>query len=121
MFINGKWIPAQNGGVFDVFNNTGQACISPNRIFVHEDLLAPFTDELLARVSRMKAGSGFDAGVRIGPLVSESELDKVHRQVEDAVAPKGQSLSPEDAGCSKTGSSAASSMPRLFSAASLPA
>ena len=67
------------------FLNTGQACISPNRIFVHTDLLDPFIGELSKRVSAMKAGSGFEAGIRIGPLVNDAALEKVDRQVQDAV------------------------------------
>ena len=67
------------------FLNTGQACISPNRIFVHADRLDAFIGELSKRVLAMKAGSGFEAGVRIGPLVNEAALAKVDRQVQDAV------------------------------------
>jgi len=73
------------------FLNTGQACISPNRVFVHEGAMDAFINELTRRVSAMKAGSGFDTGVRIGPLVNEAALDKVDRQVRDAVA-KGAEL-----------------------------
>ncbi len=73
------------------FLNTGQACISPNRIFVQTDQLDAFIGELSKRVSAMKAGSGLAAGVRIGPLVNESALQKVDRQVQDALA-KGATL-----------------------------
>jgi succinate-semialdehyde dehydrogenase/glutarate-semialdehyde dehydrogenase len=73
------------------FLNTGQACISPNRIFVHRAMTAPFIAELSKRVSAMKAGSGFDPGVRVGPLVNDEALEKVDRQVKDAVD-KGASL-----------------------------
>lgn len=68
------------------FLNTGQACISPNRIFVHRSGLEPFVATLAERVAKMKAGSGFDEDVQIGPLVDENALDKMARQVEDAVA-----------------------------------
>jgi len=73
------------------FLNTGQACISPNRIFVHTDQLDAFIGELSKRVSSMKAGSGLEAGVRIGPLVNDAALEKVDRQVQDAVQ-KGAEL-----------------------------
>ena len=73
------------------FLNTGQACISPNRIFVHTDILEPFIGELSKRVLTMKAGSGFETGVRIGPLVNDAALEKVDRQVQDAIA-KGAAL-----------------------------
>jgi succinate-semialdehyde dehydrogenase/glutarate-semialdehyde dehydrogenase len=66
------------------FLNTGQACISPNRVYVHQDQLAPFLDELKNRVSRLKAGSGL-SGAGIGPLVDIHAIEKVDRQVQDAV------------------------------------
>jgi succinate-semialdehyde dehydrogenase/glutarate-semialdehyde dehydrogenase len=64
--------------------NTGQACISPNRLFVHRNIIPSFVEELKARVSKMKAGSGFDDTVSIGPLVNAEALQKVDRQVCDA-------------------------------------
>ena len=68
------------------FLNTGQACISPNRIFVQRDNLEPFVSTLAERVSAMTAGSGFDEKVAIGPLVNESALKQMVSQVEDARA-----------------------------------
>jgi succinate-semialdehyde dehydrogenase/glutarate-semialdehyde dehydrogenase len=64
--------------------NTGQACISPNRLFVHKSIIHPFVEELKTRVSKLKAGSGFDDTVSIGPLVNAEALTKVDRQVCDA-------------------------------------
>ncbi len=67
------------------FLNTGQACISPNRIFVHRKILTPFLETLSDRISRMKAGNGLEKGVNIGPLVSPAAIEKVERQVLDAL------------------------------------
>jgi succinate-semialdehyde dehydrogenase / glutarate-semialdehyde dehydrogenase len=66
--------------------NTGQACISPNRIYVHESITEPFIAALAARMGKMTAGSGLTDGVQIGPLIDQAALDKVARQVDDAVA-----------------------------------
>lgn len=66
--------------------NTGQACISPNRIFVHEDHIEPFITELTSRAKRLVAGNGMNESVGIGPLINELALQKVDRQVKDAVA-----------------------------------
>ncbi|MDP6705270.1 MAG: NAD-dependent succinate-semialdehyde dehydrogenase [Alphaproteobacteria bacterium] len=67
------------------FLNTGQACISPNRIYVHRGILDDFLETLVGRVAKMKAGSGFEEGVSIGPLVNEAAVHKVQNQVRDAV------------------------------------
>ena len=66
------------------FLNTGQACISPNRIYVQRGILDGFLETLVGRVSRMKAGSGFEEGVTIGPLINEAAVAKVEAQVRDA-------------------------------------
>jgi succinate-semialdehyde dehydrogenase/glutarate-semialdehyde dehydrogenase len=68
------------------FLNTGQACISPNRIFVQESIAARFLGTLEERVTKMRAGNGMDPANSIGPLVNQAAVDKVDRQVRDAVA-----------------------------------
>lgn len=67
------------------FLNTGQACISPNRIFVHNEILEKFLKTLTDRVAGMKAGNGLEQGVTIGPLVNNEAVVKVEKQVADAV------------------------------------
>ena len=66
--------------------NTGQACISPNRIYVHRSLHDRFVDVLSQRVGSMQIGSGFDEKVSIGPLIDETALRRMELQVEDAAA-----------------------------------
>ncbi len=73
------------------FLNTGQACISPNRVFVHHRLMSQFVDTILLRTSKLKAGNGLEDGISIGPLVSQAAIDKVDAQVQDAKA-KGAKL-----------------------------
>mgnify|MGYP001281574601 FL=1 len=68
------------------FLNTGQACISPNRIFVQRRILEPFLETLQTRVSGMQAGDGMDPANSIGPLINEAAIEKVERQVQDAVS-----------------------------------
>lgn len=84
-------VHAAKGLALVKFLNTGQACISPNRIYVHTDVVDSFLNELSKRVSALKAGSGFDPGVRIGPLVNGAAVEKVDRQVQDAIN-KGANL-----------------------------
>ncbi len=73
------------------FLNTGQACISPNRIFVHKSIVEEFTATLVERVNKLKAGNGLEEGVSIGPLVDTAAIEKVDRQVKDALE-KGAKL-----------------------------
>jgi succinate-semialdehyde dehydrogenase/glutarate-semialdehyde dehydrogenase len=84
-------VHAAKGAVMVKFLNTGQACISPNRIFVHKDAVTAFVGEFRNRAAKMKAGSGFDDAVAIGPLINQAAIAKVEAQVADALA-KGAKL-----------------------------
>ncbi len=79
-------VHAAKGASLVKFLNTGQACISPNRIFVHRNIMEPFIETFSQRVTKMVAGNGMETGVSIGPLVSQAAVGKVDRQVQDAVA-----------------------------------
>ncbi len=85
VFEDADPVYAAKGAMLVKFLNTGQACISPNRIFVQRSIIDEFVGEARARVAKMKAGNGLEAGVSIGPLVGPAALDKVERQVGDAL------------------------------------
>jgi succinate-semialdehyde dehydrogenase/glutarate-semialdehyde dehydrogenase len=85
VFEDADPVYAAKGAMLVKFLNTGQACISPNRIFVHRSILSPFLEQAHAMVSKMRAGDGMEEGVRIGPLVALEALEKVDRQVKDAL------------------------------------
>jgi succinate-semialdehyde dehydrogenase / glutarate-semialdehyde dehydrogenase len=79
-------IHAAKGAALVKFLNTGQACISPNRIFVHRSVHEPFLNELKARVSKLRPGNGVTDGVTVGPLIDAAAMAKMERQVADALA-----------------------------------
>lgn len=66
------------------FLNAGQACISPNRMYVHASHLAAFTDTIVPRVAGLVVGDGAIEGTAVGPLISEAAVAKVGAQVDDA-------------------------------------
>jgi succinate-semialdehyde dehydrogenase/glutarate-semialdehyde dehydrogenase len=82
---------AARGASLVKFLNTGQACICPNRIFVHRSIAAKFLEVLAERVGRLRAGNGLDEGITIGPLIDEGALAKMDEHVTDAVG-KGARL-----------------------------
>jgi len=73
------------------FLNTGQACICPNRIFVHRSIADEFTAVLRERIEKLRPGNGLTDGVTVGPLIDNAALDKMAAHVEDAVD-RGASL-----------------------------
>jgi len=82
---------AARGAALVKFLNTGQACICPNRIFVHRSIAGKFLEVLADRVGRLRAGNGLDDGITIGPLIDEGALAKMDEHVTDAVS-KGARL-----------------------------
>ena len=65
--------------------NTGQVCCSVERIFVADDVADEFEGLVLDRARAWKHGSGFDEDVRMGPLVSPQQRERVILHVEQAV------------------------------------
>ena len=67
------------------FRNSGQTCISANRMLVqtgiYDDFLARFTDA----VSRLVVADGFTDGAQVGPLIDEPAVAKVEEHVADAL------------------------------------
>jgi succinate-semialdehyde dehydrogenase/glutarate-semialdehyde dehydrogenase len=90
VFEDADPVHAAKGAALVKFLNAGQACICPNRIYVHRSIMGPFSDALVDRVKRLRVGPG-NAGADVGPLVDDAALAKVRRQVDDATA-KGARL-----------------------------
>ncbi|HSQ27132.1 MAG TPA: aldehyde dehydrogenase family protein [Anaerolineales bacterium] len=66
--------------------NTGQVCTSTERVYVHQSIFAQFCEELSDFVSKLRLGNGLDEGVDIGPMIRGKFRDKVHHQIQEAVA-----------------------------------
>lgn len=79
-------VHAARGAALVKFLNTGQACICPNRLFVHASIAEPFVAELTSRVGRLRPGNGLEEGITCGPLIDEAAMDKMEAQVSDATA-----------------------------------
>ena len=67
------------------FQNAGQTCIAPNRVYVHSSLLETFLKLLSSRVERLKVGNGLDPETDVGPLINQDALEKVSLHVNDAI------------------------------------
>lgn len=91
VFDDADPVHAAKGVSLVKFLNTGQACISPNRIFVQRGILEPFLETLEGRVAKLQAGDGMAPATSIGPLINEAAVAKVDRQVQDAIS-KGATL-----------------------------
>jgi succinate-semialdehyde dehydrogenase/glutarate-semialdehyde dehydrogenase len=75
---------AVDGALTAKYRNSGQTCISANRILVQEGVYDDFLSRFVDRVVQLKVANGFDPDVRVGPLIDEQALEKVERHVADA-------------------------------------
>ncbi len=80
------------GALICKFRNSGQTCISANRILVQAPVYDEFVQRLAAQASRLKVGSGLEPDTRIGPLIEQQAVDKVERHVADALERGGELL-----------------------------
>ena len=68
---------AVRGAFSAIFYNTGQACTAGSRLLVHESIHDAFVEQLVARAERMEPGDPFDPKTRMGPVISQEQLDRV--------------------------------------------
>ena len=64
-----------------IFYNSGQACTAGSRLLVAEEVADEFLDKLRGRAERMPPGDPLDSKTRLGPLVSQEQLDRVMEYV----------------------------------------
>ncbi|MFZ2530376.1 MAG: succinic semialdehyde dehydrogenase [Rhodococcus sp. (in: high G+C Gram-positive bacteria)] len=67
------------------FSNSGQLCISIERIYVEKSIAPEFIRMLGDRVRKMTLGSGYEFGTEMGCLVNETQVKAVSAHVDDAV------------------------------------
>ncbi len=77
---------AVEGAERALFSNSGQLCISIERLLVHESVLEKFTRRLVDRTRAMRLTTALDYSADMGSLISRSQLDTVREHVDDAVA-----------------------------------
>jgi succinate-semialdehyde dehydrogenase/glutarate-semialdehyde dehydrogenase len=80
------------GAMVCKFRNSGQTCISANRIFVQDGIYDAFVSRLVEEASNLTVGNGLEPETKIGPLIEQSAIDKVERHVGDAVERGGELL-----------------------------
>lgn len=73
---------ALEGVLWGAFGTTGQRCTSTSRLILHKNIAEKFTDMLVEKAGKLKCGNGLDAGNQIGPLINESQLNRVRDYVD---------------------------------------
>lgn len=69
---------------FGKFMHNGQICAITNRIIVHENIYAEFVEKYINRVKTLKVGDPKNPETVIGPLINDTQANKVMDLIEKA-------------------------------------
>ena len=68
------------------FAYAGQTCISVQRVYVHEKVYDDFARELVRRVEALAVGDPLDEATDVGPVIDNSNADRIEEWLEEAKA-----------------------------------
>jgi aldehyde dehydrogenase (NAD+) len=63
------------------FLNSGQACIAGTRVLAPRSRLPEFLERLKTAVAALKVGESADSAVKVGPMVSQKQWDRVQSYI----------------------------------------
>jgi acyl-CoA reductase-like NAD-dependent aldehyde dehydrogenase len=66
------------------FENAGQMCISTERIYVDDEIADEFQEKITAIAPAYKTGPWNMTGVNIGPIINQSQHEKILNHIRDA-------------------------------------
>jgi acyl-CoA reductase-like NAD-dependent aldehyde dehydrogenase len=71
---------------FGAFYNSGQACISVQRIYCHKSVYNSFLEKYTQASQAMVVGDPLDEGVDVGPMIDSGEVDRIESWVNEALS-----------------------------------
>lgn len=77
---------ATSGAVWAGLQNCGQSCGGVERVYVSEDVYEDFLRRLKIMVEHLRVGRGANHDVDMGAMTTESQMETVHRHLNDAVS-----------------------------------
>ena len=75
-----------------IFYQSGQSCISVQRLMIHEKIYETMRERLVRAAERLPVGDPKDDATFIGPMISESAAERLENWIEAAVAAGGKKL-----------------------------
>lgn len=79
------------GALTSKYRNSGQTCVCANRFYVHKQVQDEFVEKFAKAIQKIQVGNGMDAGITQGPLIEPAAVEKVEKQIADALS-KGAKL-----------------------------
>ena len=78
--------------IFGAFYQSGQSCIGVQRILIHEDIYDTLRDKLIEKTASLVAGDPKDEATFIGPMIAESEANRLSSWIDEAAQSGGKVL-----------------------------
>lgn len=71
--------------LFGGYYQSGQSCISVQRIYVHREIYDAFRQKFVAAVREIKTGDPRDEKTYVGPIISEEDAQRIEETIQGAV------------------------------------
>lgn len=71
--------------VFGAYYQSGQSCVSVQRILAHQSIYDQLKAKLTTAVGKLKSGDPKDRETFIGPIISQTEADRINQWIDEAV------------------------------------
>jgi acyl-CoA reductase-like NAD-dependent aldehyde dehydrogenase len=71
--------------IFGGYYQSGQSCISVQRVLLHESIYDSFRSRFVPAVQALKMGDPRDEDTFIGPIISEDDAKRIERTIQEAV------------------------------------
>ncbi|MCZ7662488.1 MAG: aldehyde dehydrogenase family protein [Thermoleophilia bacterium] len=74
------------------YANSGQVCLSVQRLYVHQSRWREFVERFLAATEALVVGDPLDPATDVGPMISQAEAERAESWIEEAVQAGAQVL-----------------------------
>jgi betaine-aldehyde dehydrogenase len=81
-FADADFDAAVDGALFGVFINQGEVCSAGSRVLVQRPIYQKMLDAMVEKAKRIKLGAGLDPATKMGPVVSQAQMERVLRYQE---------------------------------------
>lgn len=68
-----------------MFSNSGQLCISIERVYVERDIYQDFLKALKERLDKLVIAANYDYATEYGSIISQQQMDTIESHIKDAV------------------------------------
>ncbi len=73
---------AVEGILWSAFGTSGQRCTACSRVIVHEAVKETLEKRLIEEMKTLTIGNGLEDGIKVGPIINESGMDKITSYIE---------------------------------------